>query len=170
VNKLNPSRIILVVVDTEIGKEFEDNEDLCRKVEESYKKFCEEIQLPLTPEVIVAPGVGDFEKAKFEGEMTDFYYFVSFGLTKRLTSAEGELDLILDLTHGVNFAPTLLYRSLYELLGVLAFTRKVQLRVYNAEPYRKGVKTLQIHLVESREVQPRLSAVCSAKRTGGPTS
>jgi CRISPR-associated protein Csx1 len=158
VSKLHPNRVILVVVDTAIGEEFEDYEDLCRKVEEYYKKFCEEIQLPLTPEVIVAPGVGDFEKAKFEGEMTDFYHFASFELAKRLISAKGELDLILDLTHGVNFAPTLLYRSLHELLGVLAYTRKVQLRVYNAEPYRKGVKTLQIHLVESRGVQPRLSA------------
>ena len=166
VSRLHPNRVILVVVDTAIGEEFEDYEDLCRKVEEYYKKFCEEIQLPLTPEVIVAPGVGDFEKAKFEGEMTDFYHFVSFELAKRLISAKGELDLILDLTHGMNFAPTLLYRSLHELLGVLAYTRKVQFRVYNSEPYLRGVseshreevKTLRIHLVESREVQPRLSA------------
>jgi len=165
VSKLNPKKVILVVVDTVIGEEFEDYEDLCRKVKEYYQEFCKKIQLPVTPEVIVAPGVGDFEKAKFEGEMTDFYYFVSFELAKRLISAKGELDLILDLTHGLNYAPTLLYRSLHELLGVLAYTRKIQLRVYNAEPYLReikshpgGVKTLRIHLVESKEIQPRLSA------------
>jgi len=173
VSKLNPKKVILVVVDTVIGEEFEDYEDLCRKVEKYYQEFCKKIQLPLTPEVIVAPGVGDFEKAKFEGEMTDFYYFVSFELAKRLISTEGELDLILDLTHGLNYAPTLLYRSLHELLGVLAYTRKIQLRVYNAEPYLRGVeshpggvKTLRIHLVESKEIQPRLSAHRLSKEGG----
>lgn len=171
VNELKPNKVILVVVDTAIQEKFGDYQDLCKKVEEFYRKYCEEaLLLPLAPEVVVAPGVGTFfpqgEKIRFEGEMTDFYYFVSFELAKRLISVEGELDLILDLTHGVNFAPTLLYRGLHEILGVLAYTKKVLFRVFNAEPFREGVEALRIHPVESREIQPRLSPHLLGEKDG----
>jgi CRISPR-associated protein Csx1 len=55
--------------------------------------------------------------------------------------------------------PTLVYRALNEILGVLAYTKKIKFIVYNSEPYKEGVAKYQVHIIEERErIQPRLSA------------
>jgi len=65
----------------------------------------------------------------------------------------------LDISHGINFMPTLTYRALNEILGVLAHTRRISLEIYNSEPVNKGIDGAAIHLVERRNtVQPRISS------------
>jgi CRISPR/Cas system-associated protein Csx1 len=63
--------------------------------------------------------------------------------------------------------PTLVYRALYEILGVMAYVCNIKLNVYNSEPYLKGItKKLRIHRIESREILPRLSSHILGKDDG----
>jgi CRISPR-associated protein Csx1 len=173
---LKPEEVVLIVLDTRVTEKFENYEHLCQNVRSRYVEFCdEELHLPIKDKnIIVAPGVGTFQVkdlgvAKFEGRATDFYYLVAFELAKRIIEAVKEegLEVHLDLTHGINFMPTLVYRALYEILGVMAYVCNIKLNVYNSEPYSKGItQKLRIHRIESREILPRLSSHILGKDDG----
>lgn len=57
------------------------------------------------------------------------------------------MEIHLDLTHGINFMPTLTYRALKELISMLEVLLKVEFSVYNSEPYIPN-KELEIHMIE----------------------
>ncbi|ASJ17204.1 hypothetical protein A3L04_09065 [Thermococcus chitonophagus] len=116
---------------------------------------------------IVAPGIGDF-KAKVtkatsqqsievrvtveNGHATDYYHFIMAKLAELLPSTN--LEIILDLTHGLNFMPVLTYRAVRELSTIGAYFGRVKLTVVNAEPYPKAGGALQIHVIEDSEILP----------------
>ncbi len=114
--------------------------------------------------IVVAPGVGSFKNIKVEGEMLDFYHYALYKLSKELPT--GSMKVYLDLTHGINFMPTLLYRALNNLLGLAAFVNNCRFVVLNSEPYPQGFSkeekdavvsetVLRIRVVEDRFVQPK---------------
>jgi CRISPR-associated protein Csx1 len=111
--------------------------------------------------VVVAPGVGTFKVnnsyVRFEGSLSDFYVYVLFKLYEAFSSIDDDLVIHLDLSHGVNFMPSLTLAVLERLLGSLSLAKNVRLKVYNSEPYVRDVtKELTIHLVEDKSVSPRL--------------
>jgi len=161
---LEPDLIVLVVLDTALSIVPNNYDELVRRVVDGYRKFIrDELKLQSDVNFIVAPSVGRFESdggyVDFRGNLMDFYYYVLFVLSKMLVKLDDESMVYLDISHGINFMPTLTYRALNEVLGIIAYSRKVGLEVYNAEPVRGRGSISTIHLVERRRsVQPRISA------------
>jgi len=89
-------------------------------------------------EIDVAPGVGVFGNITVMGSMLDFYHYITYKLATWLPV--NDLEVYLDLTHGINFMPTLTYRALRNLLGLLAYVKDVNFEIMNFEPYPLGVK------------------------------
>ncbi|MEM4677386.1 MAG: CRISPR-associated CARF protein Csx1 [Candidatus Korarchaeota archaeon] len=159
-NYITPKQdtIILVVLDTIIDEKTSSYDDLVEKVRSKYtdlisKKVglsCDRVK------IIVAPGIGRFRPKdkdllfNFIGSLSDFYAYITFEISKLLAESEMEVTIHLDLTHGINFMPALTLLAIKKISSTLALTRNsVRLKVYNAEPYRKGItERLNIHLVE----------------------
>jgi len=118
-------------------------------------------------EVVVAPGIGDFssnpKKSGAEsgisvrvtvknGRATDYYHFLMAELARRLPA--GDVEIVLDLTHGLNFMPALTYRAVRELSTIGAYFGSIKLTVVNSEPHPKAEGPLNIHVIEETEVAP----------------
>lgn len=113
--------------------------------------------------IAVLPGVGEFPNASVMGDVLDFYAAALKILAEKLP--EGETEVVLDLTHGINFMPVLTYRALKNLLGILAYLHEARLYVVNSEPFPQGwgkwkedmkrESTLHIKLVEALELRPK---------------
>lgn len=167
--EVKPDQIIVIVLDTALGSIPDSYGTLCEKVDEAYRDFISNylrLNLEDKVRVIVAPGVGristeagEARYVEFRGTLIDFFYFTLFELSKMLVELENESKVYLDISHGINFMPTLTYRALNEILGVLAFTKRISLEIYNSDPVQQGVDQAIIHVVERRDsVQPRISA------------
>jgi len=116
-------------------------------------------------EVIVTPGVGEFKMANgwikvFRGSLSDYYSYALYKICEILSKhSDCDLKAFLDLTHGINYMPTLTYRALKESLEIAALGRSIELTVYNSEPYTEGVEELRVHLVEAEKIPPRIIPV-----------
>ncbi|MEO2152698.1 MAG: CRISPR-associated CARF protein Csx1, partial [Thermococcus sp.] len=179
---LRPHRTIVLVLDTLTNltlrndvkpKEVGSYEGAVEDVQERVKWFIENRVKPHLDEedrallddveVVVLPGVGEFDNVSVEGDVLDFYSVVLKVLAERLPVEDTEV--ILDLTHGINFMPVLTYRALKALLGILAYLHTVRLYVVNSEPFPQGqrewkekikeLSVLNMKLVEARELRPR---------------
>ncbi|MEM1590194.1 MAG: CRISPR-associated CARF protein Csx1 [Candidatus Bathyarchaeia archaeon] len=160
-----PEKVFIMVLDTVVKKQVSSLNDLRDSVTAYYREFLHSLNLdPQIPiEVIVAPGVGRFRLddgsyAEFQGFLTDYLAYVTFEISRcLLQTADNWLTVHLDLTHGINFMPSLTYAVVCEVLGALAIAKKVHLKVYNSEPYIRGVTSeLNIHKVEDREFRPNI--------------
>jgi len=179
---LRPHRTIVLVLDTLTNltlrndvkpKEVGSYEGAVEDVQERVKWFIENRVKPHLDEedrallddveVVILPGVGEFDNVSVEGDVLDFYSVVLKVLAERLPMENTEV--ILDLTHGINFMPVLTYRALKALLGVLAYLYTARLYVVNSEPFPQGqrewkekikeLSVLNMKLVEARELRPR---------------
>jgi len=151
-----PNKVFIVVLDT-IAEHYEDTYcKLIKLVIEKYREFLKELGLNGSNfQIIVAPGVGVFPNGLFEGAMEDFYAYILYRLVEGISNLiADELEICLDLTHGINFMPTLTYRAVKELAGIIALAANVRLRVYNSEPYVRGVNELRVHLIEDSRIRP----------------
>ncbi len=105
-------------------------------------------------DIVVAPGVGRFPNGMFIGSASDYRSFILYRLSKVINEllSKGlikELELHLDLTHGINFMPALTYSVVKDLASILQiFLSRVRLVTYNAEPYVGSIKELNIHVIE----------------------
>ena len=63
---------------------------------------------------------------------------------------EQKLEIYLDLTHGMNILPVMVYKIVGELSQLFAMVEEVSLKVYISEPYIRGNENikLQIHEIE----------------------
>lgn len=179
---LRPHRAIVLVLDTLTNLTLRNDvkpkgvgsyEGVVEDVQERVKWFIENRIKPHLDEedrallddveVVVLPGVGEFDNVSVEGDVLDFYSVVLKVLAERLPV--GDTEVILDLTHGVNFMPVLTYRALKALLGVLAYLYTARLYVVNSEPFPQGqrewkekikeLSVLNMKLVEALELRPR---------------
>ena len=192
IEALKPEKIIIIALDTlanfrnrdgkpEIElKNFSEYLDVKEDVKDRIKWFLKKeiLENILDPElkqefsrfineelkIIVVPGVGIFPNIAVEGEMLDFYYYILYKLARELPV--DDLEVYLDLTHGINFMPTLIYRALNNLLGLAAFVRNVRFVVLNSEPFPQGFigeekakvlreTVLHIRKVEDRNIHPK---------------
>ncbi|MCX8171581.1 MAG: CRISPR-associated CARF protein Csx1, partial [Candidatus Bathyarchaeota archaeon] len=151
-----PDIIIAIVLDTTVNKIVSSYDELVKEVLLKYDSFSREIGLSENlVRFIVAPGAGRFQPIKdtffnFIGELSDYRAYVMYELSKVLAKSDPGVTIHLDLTHGINFMPSLTLLAVREIASVIAFTRRsVRLKVYNAEPYIRNVTSrLNIHLVE----------------------
>jgi len=158
-----PEKVILIVLDTVIKRLVPSYQDLRDSVEKYYRDFLSSLNVNVPVEIIIAPGVGKFKLddgglVEFQGFLSDFPAYVTFEVLRRLLQmGENDITVHLDLTHGINFMPSLTYAAVNEALGCLAITRDIHLKVYNSEPHIRGVTTeLNIHEVERRRIPPNI--------------
>ncbi|MBD3186561.1 TIGR01897 family CRISPR-associated protein [Candidatus Bathyarchaeota archaeon] len=164
-SSIKPDQTLVIVLDT-VTEIFRDTYTvLLKDVENLFQGFLKTIE-EKTPfpfmnnlQILASPGTGTYNKAHFKGELLDFFYHLYYCLAIYLSSMPCEeiIELHLDLTHGVNFMPTLTYRALRDLGSLLAMTTKVSLSVYNSEPFtreRSPESVLEIHEVESVQLFP----------------
>lgn len=164
-DNLNPHKTIIILLDTIAVDGFSDYRELCDNVKDGAKDFIRsEVGERGNVEVVVAPGIGSFQVnggiISFDGSPTDFYYFILHRLAEMLIELEDKSFVWLDLTHGLNFMPTMTYRAVYEVLGVLSFSKNISFTVYNAEPFvnKEVSERIAIHPIEMRKtVEARLS-------------
>ncbi len=148
--KINPDKVYILVLDTLSNLESENYEDIVKEVREKATEYIEANLDISNYEVIVCPGVGTFPNGKFFGNLADYYSYTLYELSKRF---DGNLEVHLDLTHGLNYMPVLTYRAVKDLLDILSIKNKVKLTVYNSDPYREK-ETLHIHIVEDINIIP----------------
>ena len=161
--KLRPDKVLIVVLDTlattlintSSRYGYRELTDHIRNEIKTYIKNETEELKGRTVEIIVAPGVGRFRNGVFKGNLSDFYYFMCWELAKRMVDFYHSLkEVHLDLTHGVNFMPTLTYLSLKEIISALNIFKsgegnRIKFRVYNSDPVvGEEMQKLEIHVVE----------------------
>jgi CRISPR-associated protein Csx1 len=172
---IKPNRIIVIVLDTLANlinektneppieqREFSSYNNLLEDVKERIKYFVENKLKERFDDItlIIAPGVGVFKNIEVHGDILDYYHYITYKLAELLPVTD--MEVYLDLTHGINFMPVLTYRAVSNLLGLASYLRDVKLTVLNSEPYPRGVAKeklkdirLNIKSVENREVQPK---------------
>jgi len=174
----NPDKIIIVIPDT-LSDDFvyslkdpsyTDIKTICDNL---IFNFCTK-ELNFTPDkIIISYGFGEFNRTKFQGNAMDFYYkifqelsFYFAELLDKIESSSEEIEVIFDATHGINYTTILTYRSLREILEVLAYVYDVKLKVLNSDPFvgRAGVSKLNINVIEESKILPRISVYRSDKR------
>jgi|Deesub1362A_J573_1020465.scaffolds.fasta_scaffold05641_2 CRISPR-associated protein Csx1 len=186
IESLRPERVIIFVLDTLANikikgksnmeaKKFSSYSDVVKDVESRVRWFLENELAADCPnlmgminsgklKIVVVPGVGLFKNIKIEGDILDFYNYSLYELSRELPTSN--MEIYLDLTHGINFMPTLLYRALNNLLGLAAFVNDCKFIVLNSEPYPQGFSKeeketvvsetiLRIRVVEDRLVRPK---------------
>ncbi|WP_457550773.1 CRISPR-associated CARF protein Csx1 [Archaeoglobus sp.] len=186
INALKPEKILIFTLDTLANIQVRGKPDIEPKDFKRYSEVVEDVQsrikwfienelssdFPDSAEmlkdgridIVVAPGVGLFKNINVEGDLLDFYNYALYVLSTKLPS--NNLEVYLDLTHGINFMPTLLYRALNNLLGISAFINDCRLVVLNSEPYPQGfqrdekesiipITTLHIRTVEDIVLRPK---------------
>ena len=141
------------------------------------------------PSVSVAPAVGDYTYTPVEGPssrrrarwllrgpqgLSPFSLFASTALLAVLrgllragerAGEEGLVRLYVDLTHGVNYTSTALYRAALAAARIysLASGSRVLLAVYNSDPYPRGggaveKPVLKLWLIREETVSPSAAA------------
>lgn len=159
---IDPNRTILIVVDTTAeAKNAKEYNQIIDNIKHRYINFIEK-ELGIDSKkitLIVAPGVGEYPNGTFIGSMRDFYIYILYKLTREISKhipTTETIEIHLDLTHGINYMPTLTYRALRELAEIIALRSNVRLVVYNSEPYVGDVKVekLNIHVVEDSHIPP----------------
>ena len=209
VDVLKPDKVLIIVLDTLANiqirgepdirpKKFSNYDDVVQDVEERVKwflinKIAEENILKMLKngslKVIVSPGVGTFKNIVVDGDISDFYSYAVYSLSKELPDCS--MEVYLDLTHGINFMPTLIYRTLNELLSLASFINNYKFVVLNSEPLPQGFSneerklvisktTLYIRTIEEKELNPipiyskvenkRISAFIASLVNGFPLS
>ncbi|MEM1849450.1 MAG: TM1812 family CRISPR-associated protein [Thermofilaceae archaeon] len=134
--------VLVAVVDSlaaEAECETSDYSELRRAVVEYVRKHLCGVEA----EVEVLPGilraVKDGRQYTFKADLGDFRLLYTYSLyTRALKAACGSVTRIaLDISHGVNYMPTLALDAAQEVAAMLAaaLTQPVELRVYQADPY-----------------------------------
>jgi len=129
---------------------------------EEYLKNLEYCSEPKKVSLKILPGIGKFKdnnvEKKFKGRI-DCFRVASFICSyKKMTETKPD-RIILDISHGINYMPVYTRTSVYlALLGYIAsINSKGEWLVYNSEPKERGVKELELMLVEDLEIKPEFA-------------
>lgn len=174
-DELKPDKVVIIIPESVIYEKFSSYDDLIQKVKEGCSNFISE-KLGISGEItiIVSPIVGNFIIKKngkslfylqIDRDTKDFYNFILYNISKILSNILADLkdksEVYLDISHGINFLPTLTYQVLIELLSLIAYTKSISFYVYNSEPYSRDIPELKLHIneIERREkMEPYLSS------------
>lgn len=120
-------------------------------------------------DVAVIPCFGTFKNGEFLTRANDtririlhelLEFLVRNIINVREEKGSEEVIVTLDLTHGVNYLPTLTYVSLKTLLRHLAFIgrgawREIRVQVLDSDPFVRGVtNTLNVNIIEETTIHP----------------
>ena len=174
-------RAVAIVQDSAFSKfqSVDRYDDVERVVEEMYRGFLssqkvDNQKIDSVPKVIVSPSVGRFlnkyqgsgnkvidVRVDICGEASDFRIYLYLKLAKvmlevvdkAIEKRDKNLIVHLDLSHGVNYVPTLLRTVVQDLLSLVAVYggfEKVKLVVYNSEPVtsEETGDAYRIHIID----------------------
>ncbi len=158
---INPDNTIIVASDT-LGQEGTTYNEVRKNAENKVKKYAQDFGIS-NFDVEILPGVGHFQdrntrkEAHFYGNAQDYYYSFLYRFIKRFKNLKTpQIEVHLDITHGVNYMPVLVYKGLIELLGNLALYSEIKLVVYNTDPafpFNLLEKT-KINVIEKTSILP----------------
>jgi len=133
---INPGKVIVIVLDTLANiihertneppmeqREFSSYDEVLSDVRRRVMYFVQK-KLGLDESdinLIIAPGVGVFNNIEVYGDILDYYHYVTYKLAELLPV--NDMDVYLDLTHGINFMPVLTYRAVLNLLELASYLR-----------------------------------------------
>jgi len=110
----------------------------------------------------ILPGIGKFREDNFEkrfkGRIDAFRVAAFVCAYKKMVETKPD-RVILDISHGINYMPVYTRTSVYlAFLGYIAsINSQREWQVYNSEPKEKGVKELELMLVEDLRIKPEFA-------------
>ena len=181
-----PDYLVFLVQDTVVYEPgVRDYRDLREHIESLFREFVCELGEKCVGgkfDVVVLPGTGMFSCERRDrlrlsldycGSMSDFYYIaylrlaeILLGKLKEALERRGgglSLEVILDVTHGINYMPTLTYRAVKDILARIAILtntgilHSLKFRMLNSEPVTDATSPKFIHIVEETHVKPDTS-------------
>ncbi|MCS7249944.1 MAG: CRISPR-associated CARF protein Csx1 [candidate division WOR-3 bacterium] len=168
IEKEKIDKTVIISIDTLADEEIKDElissyKDLKNKAKEIIKNFCDQELGVSSNKIIISYGVGEFNKTRFIGNAMDYYYAIfkelAFFFKKELESPSSkEIEVFLDISHGINFLPVLTYRALREILQILAYSFEINLIVLNSDTYLRTARPseLNVNIIERTKVLPKL--------------
>ena len=173
-----PDRTVIFVQDTLVTALRESYQELCEVVmNETYKFITDHKLIPQEMDlknllVKILPGVGNYSTwsrdngeyflGEFKGSMEPMSIIVFqqlfdafYSLFQEKNKEKNKLEINLDLTHGMNILPVMVYKIVGELSQLFAMVGEVSLKVYISEPFIRGNENikLQIHEIENLKVE-----------------
>ena len=91
---------------------------------------------------VIAPGVftsraGGRETA-FRGDIYNFYAYVLYRLADLFAGLRGDVEVVLDLTHGINYMGYMTMRAVSLVLDAYSTSYRAALKVVNSDPFPLG--------------------------------
>ena len=122
----------IIIVQNSLFPEFNvwDESSLKEKIKEKLREFGANEEILNKTEVIVTISSGIYKNHKFMANFYDILLNLFIQLYFQLKDAK---EVVLDLTHGINYLPTITLLTLSYLKKILGF----KLKIYNATPVLK---------------------------------
>lgn len=168
--KENIDKYFIIVSDTLI-ENLSDNsvneltyKNMIKEMVKSLNNFIKESKVDSQADIIVSPGIGTFEKTQFIGSPQNFYANLYHILVRKVlqilnsVNKDGEIEIILDITHGINYMTLMAYRAIKDICEILAYFYSVKLRVLNSDP-KIGSENVELFIneIEKINVCPRFN-------------
>jgi len=145
-----PVKVLVVVLDTLAVYEGASRAESYDDVERNARNYAGRYLCGVKAEIVVLPGIYKLydekgERASFESDpRSEFLPLFTYTVFKKAVEADAT-SIALDVSHGMNFMPTLALRASEEAAAALAAARveRVKLRVYQSDPYPPGFRELE---------------------------
>lgn len=152
---IKPDKTIIICLDT-LAEEGKNYKEVRENAERRIREYADKFGLS-NYEVLTAPGIGTFPNGIFRGDALDYYHYIIAKLN--LNFEHSNLDIHLDLTHGINYQTILTYRAIKEMLELFSIFKKTRFKAYNADPSSPTIADkLFINVVEDTIPIPMPSA------------
>jgi len=130
--------------------------------QESIKVIQDKVSVSKCFDKIISPGVFYSKKLKtldFKGEIYNFYAYTLYKLARKFENERGDVEVILDLTHGINYMGYLTFNAVNLILDVYSILNNSKIKVVNSDPYPLGWEPpthpdLNINVVLRKEIKP----------------
>ncbi|MCS7244237.1 MAG: CRISPR-associated CARF protein Csx1 [Candidatus Calescibacterium sp.] len=174
----NPDKIIIISLDSIADqdpncincKEYNEIVEIAKnKIQEYIVNNLKLEYLLNKTEVITSLSVGEFQRLSMVGQSTDFYFhtfhnlskfFIEYFLmNKNKIKISDNIEIIIDISHGINFMPVICYSVTRMILNIWGFLfNNLRIRVLNSDPFigQANPQYLNINVIEETRIVPRI--------------
>ncbi|MCX7759096.1 MAG: CRISPR-associated CARF protein Csx1 [bacterium] len=174
----NPDRIIIISLDSIADqdpncincKEYNPIVEIAKnKIQEYIINNLKLDYLLNKMDIIISLSVGEFQRLSVVGQSTDFYFhtfhslskfFIEYFLTnKNKIKISDNIEIIIDISHGINFMPVICYSVTRMILNIWGFLfNNLRIRVLNSDPFigQANPEYLNINVIEETRIVPRI--------------